>query len=163
MRRPRTIRRWLKWGALLLSTLVMVAWAISIGWELRYTHVDRANPTILGGTNWGRAWHLYPVLGVGLTEGCFVWEHGLGSLRKSGWFVNRHLVAPRWLPQRYGIEHVWPMWIPCLLVVLPTAILWWRDRRPPSGCCQTCGYDLTGNTSGVCPECGYPVLGRGKT
>lgn len=24
----------------------------------------------------------------------------------------------------------------------------------PSGFCQNCGYDLTGNVSGVCPECG---------
>lgn len=25
------------------------------------------------------------------------------------------------------------------------------------GCCQTCGYNLRGNTSGVCPECGAAV------
>ena len=38
---------------------------------------------------------------------------------------------------------------------LPTIILWRRDRRPPEGHCQTCGYNLTGNTSGRCPECGH--------
>lgn len=27
----------------------------------------------------------------------------------------------------------------------------------PPGHCQTCGYDLTGNTSGRCSECGSPV------
>ncbi|GMU22893.1 MAG: hypothetical protein AMXMBFR13_29770 [Phycisphaerae bacterium] len=26
--------------------------------------------------------------------------------------------------------------------------------RKSAGHCQSCGYDLTGNTSGVCPECG---------
>ena len=26
-----------------------------------------------------------------------------------------------------------------------------------SGCCPTCGYDLTANTSGVCPECGRKI------
>lgn len=30
--------------------------------------------------------------------------------------------------------------------------------RYPDGCCQACGYDLTGNTSGFCPECGSRVL-----
>lgn len=34
-------------------------------------------------------------------------------------------------------------------------------RTPPAPVdltrCQTCGYDLTGNTSGVCPECGLAV------
>jgi rubrerythrin len=29
-----------------------------------------------------------------------------------------------------------------------------RQREYPSGRCQQCGYDLTGNESGVCPECG---------
>ena len=28
---------------------------------------------------------------------------------------------------------------------------------PPSGHCQSCGYDLTGNTSGRCPECGEAI------
>jgi hypothetical protein len=31
-----------------------------------------------------------------------------------------------------------------------------RLKREP-GHCQSCGYNLTGNTSGVCPECGTPV------
>ena len=47
-----------------------------------------------------------------------------------------------------------PLWIPFLLITIPIAFLWWRDRRIPLGHCQRCRYDLTGNTSGVCPECG---------
>lgn len=34
------------------------------------------------------------------------------------------------------------------IVVLPAG------REYPSGYCQSCGYDLTGNESGRCPECG---------
>jgi predicted Zn-ribbon and HTH transcriptional regulator len=41
-----------------------------------------------------------------------------------------------------------------LVGALPTAFLWYRDRRYPPGHCQTCGYDLTGNETGTCPECG---------
>ena len=36
----------------------------------------------------------------------------------------------------------------------------WRQRRDPRllpGHCDSCGYDLTGNTSGRCPECGTAV------
>ena len=50
-----------------------------------------------------------------------------------------------------------PFWIPLLAAAIPTYILWRRDRRKPEGCCQQCGYDLTGNESGVCSECGTEV------
>jgi hypothetical protein len=33
-------------------------------------------------------------------------------------------------------------------------------RRPPSGGCLKCGYDLRGNVSGICPECGRPIGSR---
>lgn len=29
--------------------------------------------------------------------------------------------------------------------------------RRKSGLCESCGYDLTGNTSGTCPECGAKI------
>lgn len=51
-----------------------------------------------------------------------------------------------------------PFWLPFILVGLPTAFLWWRDRPFPKGCCQSCGYNLTGNASGICPECGTRIV-----
>jgi predicted amidophosphoribosyltransferase len=41
-----------------------------------------------------------------------------------------------------------------LVVAIPTAFLWRRDRRRyPPGHCRQCGYNLTGNESGICSEC----------
>ena len=33
-----------------------------------------------------------------------------------------------------------------------------RMRRLERGLCQSCGYNLTGNTTGVCPECAGKVI-----
>lgn len=52
-----------------------------------------------------------------------------------------------------------PLWIPFLLLAIPTALLWRRERRRPrAGCCRKCDYDLTSNVSGRCPECGAEIL-----
>ena len=63
-----------------------------------------------------------------------------------GWFLWHNTKGVR----AVGV----PLWIPFLLVALPTAFLWYLDRRIPPGHCQRCGYDLTGNVSGRCSECG---------
>lgn len=55
------------------------------------------------------------------------------------------------------------LWVPFVLIAIPTAILWCSiRRRPPPHCCQHCGYDLTGNVSGICPECGAEVARIGQ-
>jgi hypothetical protein len=51
------------------------------------------------------------------------------------------------------------LWIPLVLAVTATLLIFARDRqrRVPSGHCPNCDYELTGNVSGVCPECGERV------
>ncbi len=56
-----------------------------------------------------------------------------------------------------------PLWLPLVIVAIPTIWLWWRDRRFPTGHCENCGYDLTGNVSGRCPECGNAIKRRDET
>jgi len=39
-------------------------------------------------------------------------------------------------------------------------ILLRKRRKYPKGHCQSCGYDLTGNTTGACPECNSEVASQ---
>jgi hypothetical protein len=73
---------------------------------------------------------------------------------------------PTFIPRKSGLivfpaRVVIPLGLP-LVVVLPlTSTLFWRRLPYPSDHCQSCGYNLQGNTSGTCPECGKAVkLGK---
>ncbi|MCP4590956.1 MAG: hydrogenase maturation nickel metallochaperone HypA [bacterium] len=68
-------------------------------------------------------------------------------------FFTQRRSKPEYLYWRAAL----PLWMVALTMAVPTAFLWWRDRRWPPGRCQFCGYDLTANTSGVCPECGSAI------
>lgn len=55
-----------------------------------------------------------------------------------------------------------PLGLPFLVLLVPTLLLWRRDRREHRpGFCRRCNYDLTANTSGVCPECRLEIAGLG--
>ena len=96
-----------------------------------------------------------------LRHGCaFVWFTDWQQVPqgRSGYGVDPRV---RWLPdlhrRLYYTVLAVPLWIVLVMVSGVTAAFWWRTRPPPVGCCQTCGYNLNGNTSGVCPECVQPI------
>ena len=71
----------------------------------------------------------------------------------------RFLLANRQFPGPPGTvitlkTVVIPLWLPLLLVVAPTAWLWYTDRRAKPWQCPKCRYDLRGLDGGVYPECG---------
>ena len=104
------------------------------------------------------------VLGTELGAFFFVWEpnifHYPGAEPIRGYSSSLLRDALIWRPRlefaRFSL--VLPLWIPFVLLAIPTLVLWHRDRRcSPTGHCQRCGYDLTGNVSGRCPECGQGI------
>jgi hypothetical protein len=67
-----------------------------------------------------------------------------------------------WMPSTQGANVVRvvtvPLWIPLIVVAVPTGVLWSADRRATrremAGRCPTCGYDRSGLADAKCPECG---------
>ena len=145
MSRSPRLRRYYKWGGLVVSILLAVAWAASL--------------LISVIASYGR---LHVAFGSG-GFGFSVCEYPLETR-----FYLPGADSIRWLPtigpQRWGLPDpsnrsitfaaYFPFWCLFPLAAIPTVILWRRDRKIPPGQCQTCGYDLTGNTTGVCSECG---------
>ena len=163
MKRPGRRRGTLKCAGLTLSLLFAAALAVSLMTESKYCKNTGSTGCVF----------------LALSEGCV----GFGKLpiavpeyMKQGWIVE-HSQPDFWSfchtqirlalshPRPFGAHNVAviPLWIPVLLFAVPTAILFWRDRRFPPGHCPRCGYDLTGNVTGVCSECGTAVPPGGSS
>ena len=68
---------------------------------------------------------------------------------------------PRYFHSRSGYPQgdtlTLPLWIPLLLTALPTAILFYRGRKPKPGHCKKCRYNLAGLKDNRGPECGTEI------
>lgn len=143
MRRRSPYQRTAKWCALLGCCVLLLMWWLTSGTYLSYTH---------------RAFGAIGCDGV-----LYVW---LGDRRAAGGegFVvgsSANVLIQKWpritrdtLGCVIACIQVWWL-LPSMAIV--AGLLWWRDRSFPSGHCEKCGYDLTGNVSGVCSECGTEI------
>lgn len=156
--RPRRLRRAAKWAGVVLLVICLGVWAAALGWQVvRIHNEDGAR-----------------LLSVGLIRGCLDVAFSVGPPRPAqwssdpqgvGWSARRRGVFPesdslRWWPTSLWAKPddiVWvavPLWMPVALLAIPTAALWYRDRRSRPGHCP-CGYSLAGLATGaMCPECG---------
>ena len=90
------------------------------------------------------------IAGFGYDDYSYRYEQGSISFGYLGKAHDRTYWAPLWS-------------LIAAFAILPLIVVrrvWRHFRRPGSGLCPTCRYNLTGNTSGICPECGTPVVGK---
>ena len=146
-RRPPKLRRIAKWVGLGLCVVILClgAWSTTHGLLRGWLSLHSPSRFILItdgqlSVRWGPPWDKHD----------------------PGWSIEPHgfsLVLGT--PDFYFSSGYWsvqlPLWLPLVIVAIPTAILWHRDRPPRKGYCLHCGYNLTGNESGVCPECGTKI------
>jgi hypothetical protein len=168
-------RRMLKWAGLVLLLVIAVAWAVSEFYPFDYYRnvppygsrkASRGfSVSLVGGALW-LGW----IRGVIQAGGIWPFEQEyiriwLPSIDRSilptsddAMEMASHRLWEPYVPTHTEVHIGVPLWIPFLLVAIPTAVLWYRDRRRiPPGHCRNCGYNLTGNVSGICPECGERI------
>ena len=142
---PMRKRRIFKWVGLVVCSLCLLAFLTSLRWTPRcsigsgvvFLEAGRVKVEYWGFSSKGDQELCRSIW----KPPSFVLEDA-SNLPWSFWFVPSHLYVG------------FPVWIPFVLIAVPTIVAWRRDRRFPPGHCQKCGYDLTGNESGVCSECG---------
>jgi hypothetical protein len=109
------------------------------------------------------AWLFAIRLSVDVTQGYSIRLTGQGEIQVLLWGTLRSEPEPDSHPHQPDC-YTFPLWLPFVLLAIPTAVLWFVDRRRRTrpGYCQRCGYDLTGNVSGRCPECGERIVKEGE-
>lgn len=141
----KRLRSTMKWSGTMLTVLLLVVWVGSRSWYASASVAERGCVYVCWGClsiSWERPWaDPRGPLEIDLMREMphFIW-----------WFRYREQATPALSVRRMDI----PVWIIAMLVAVPSAWLWYRDRRRAPGLCIKCGYDLRGNASGVCPECG---------
>ena len=142
-----------KWAGLAVTMLLLLTWA----WSCH------------GGWLWYSSGHV-----VGCRAGCIALPDWFGCgphvipppVRPQVAGLERFYFARQWqirLRPHIDLEMAWwgeplqmtPLSMPFLAAAVPTAWLWWRDRRRSGNGHCPCGYDLAGLGDGAaCPECG---------
>ncbi len=120
-RRP-PIRRFLKWMGIAACVLIVVAWGVSIRWSVSRVEAEvlvmlvDGHVFVTGGNDQALAWSAGS--GVAVTP----WN---SRYNRYGFCWPSIWLRPPPLSSGIGL----PLWFPLLVIAIPTAILWHRDRR----------------------------------
>jgi hypothetical protein len=173
-RRPR-LRKVLKWCGTATCVLILVVVAVTHRWYIYYADAydDRRDSWGLQVTVACGSVYVWCTYGTPCVHPN--WHTSRGRALQAKRFPLRQIYGDRWqrrlvlwfyldgprllsIPGLSVVGVRVPLWPFFLLTFIPTAYLWYRDRRTiPPGHCPKCGYDLTANESGACPECGTKV------
>lgn len=146
MPRPSRFGRVAKWCGVGVCAVLLAAWGVSPWRMLLYE-------TPLGGRSWSLGFQAHSTIFTTFPD-----EYWVGSY---GWYWHEQRPSNRlgYLDVHFGpdsrLDISLPLYIPFLLIAIPTVWLFWREskRRSPPGRCKNCGYNLRGLIMPRCPEC----------
>lgn len=150
----RRLRSTFKWGGAVATVVLVLVWAGSRWWACSTSIPYACTVNVSGGSlilQWSDSASLAPT--------AFSWSGPNRNILAFEWWFIHYSMASGAGETISGIFV--PIWTLALLVGLPTAWMWYRDRRRAPGLCTKCGYDLRGADHAVCPECGAAVTRRG--
>ncbi len=133
-----------------LTALLVAIWIGSAWWAVGIDHTPQFGAGVIGG-QLSIGWFENMPFPPRNTE----WKGPVSHDAPFRWWFHWQRSS---YPAPVGSKHTQlsiPLWAIVLLVGLPTAYLWRRDRRRAPGLCPNCNYDLRANTTGICPECGH--------
>jgi hypothetical protein len=139
------------WVGVVVSALLLVAWLGSPFCRLgRYGTVYFSQLLIVDGQ-----------LSMGWDPTQDWWDTMYDNVGYGEWYCEKRRRGKlRWMPDfgsstRRRFVDV-PLWIPLLVSLAVTSLLWQRTRTPrDAAACTSCGYSLRGLPAGSrCPECG---------
>jgi len=132
-----SLRGGLFWTGLTVSAILLCLWLASLRFAFGY----------IGGH-----------IGVYYESGGMSIFTTNGALGNPGWLgIGRSRFPIVWFFECPAMVPLTAGWISVVAIVVPTALVWKRERLH-KGHCTKCDYDLTGNTSSVCPECGTAII-----
>lgn len=146
MRPHPRIRKVVKWGGIVVTTLIAAAWCATFTRGVMY-YRQPIGCAAMGGGGIVLVYYM-SATNSDLEPGLSAWTH-MGA--SGGWFDGQ------WNTELIGVR--FPLLVPLVLVALPTALAWRLDtlarRRAKVNACPACGYDRSGLArSSPCPECG---------
>lgn len=156
-------RWWLKWIGTTLCLLFVLATVATLFWDSVGVTIGKDFVALISGGALVVHWNVQGDSGMTVRVAHL---RTLWAARTPGdrtimkWAWSEFAVWPKFFQQPRFHSVTIPLWLPFLLVLLPTILLWWRDRRFPAGYCPKCGYDLRGAASSGCSECGKPIEGK---
>jgi len=151
----------LKWTGAVLCVVILGVWGVS-GWLSISWIAERVGIGVKRGEMWCVKFHRFHTESERLESLRLRDEYGSWGCSRIAFDIDRvGLTMPRletidasgdyrghWLAE-------FPLWLHFILVALPTAFMFYRDRKLiPPGHCTMCGYNLTGAEHERCPECG---------
>ena len=147
----RRMRASAKWTGIVCCVVLATAWLATPWWTVGYSWRSRHVVSLRGGRF---TWVNSKFVG----SGAFAHRERFPRL---DWDLAMNLSSITASPYIYAPILYLPLWIP--LVATGAANLVWCHfvRRFPFGCCQRCGYNLTGLPEPRCPECGKPFEAKG--